>query len=95
LAKWGAAHAVEDDHAGGIFRRACFLLLCRVRSKKNRKKLQDRPDLVVSELSGLAFDSLRTAFRPADLDIMFSQTPPEPRNSEALYMAIDPAAGMF
>lgn len=55
--------------------------------------LQDRPDLIISELSGLAFDSLQQAFRPDDLDVMFNQEPPEPRNSEAIYIAIDPAAG--
>lgn len=35
--------------------------------------MQDRPDLIVSELSGLAFDSLQQAFRPSDLDVMFNQ----------------------
>lgn len=55
--------------------------------------MQDRPDLIISELSGLAFDSLQQAFRPDDLDVMFNQEPPEPRNSEAIYIAIDPAAG--
>ena len=54
---------------------------------------QDRPDLVVSELAGLAFDSLQQAFRPGDLDVMFSQKPPEERNTEPIYIAIDPAAG--
>lgn len=55
--------------------------------------MQDRPDLIVSELSGLAFDSLQQAFRPGDLDIMFSQPTPPSRFSEAIYIAIDPAAG--
>lgn len=55
--------------------------------------LQDRPDLIISELSGLAFDSLQQAFRPSDLDVMFNQDPPEERNREAIYIAIDPAAG--
>lgn len=48
---------------------------------------------MISELSGLAFDSLQQAFRPCDLDVMFNQTPPDPINSQALYIAIDPAAG--
>ena len=79
--------------------------------------MADRPDLIVSELSGksrdpcmharypwvglththsptgLAFDSLQQAFRPSDLDIMFNQEPPLERNTEAIYIAIDPAAG--
>lgn len=55
--------------------------------------MQDRPDLIISELSGLAFDSLQQAFRPCDLDIMFNQEAPPPRNTEAIYIAIDPAAG--
>lgn len=55
--------------------------------------MQDRPDLIVSELSGLAFDSLQQAFRPADLEVMFTQTPPPALNGEPLYIAIDPAAG--
>lgn len=63
-------------------------------SQKSETPLsQDRPDLIISELSGLAFDSLQQAFRPDDLDTMFNQEPPEPRNSEAIYIAIDPAAG--
>ena len=55
--------------------------------------MQDRPDLIISELSGLAFDSLQQAFRPVDLETMFDQEPPEFRNSEAIFLAIDPAAG--
>lgn len=55
--------------------------------------MQDRPDLIVSELSGLAFDSLQQAFRPSDLDIMFSQAAPKEINTECIYIAIDPAAG--
>lgn len=55
--------------------------------------MQDRPDLIVSELSGLAFDSLQQAFRPVDLDVMFSQPPPVPKHAEPIYIAIDPAAG--
>lgn len=55
--------------------------------------MQDRPDLIVSELSGLAFDSLQQAFRPSDLDIMFNQDPIPVRNTQPIYIAIDPAAG--
>jgi hypothetical protein len=55
--------------------------------------MQDRPDLIQSELAGMAFDSLQCVFRPADLDIMFSQPPPEPELNADVYIFIDPAAG--
>jgi len=55
--------------------------------------MQDRPDLIVSELSGLAFDSLQQAFRPQDIDMMMTQEAPKVQNSEPIYIAIDPAAG--
>ena len=55
--------------------------------------MQDRPDLIQSELSGLAFDSLQCVFRPADVDIMFSQEAPEPVLNADIYLFIDPAAG--
>jgi hypothetical protein len=55
--------------------------------------MQDRPDLIISELSGLAFDSLQQAFRPIDIEAMMTQEPPLPRASEPIFIAIDPAAG--
>lgn len=54
---------------------------------------QDRPDLIESELSGLAFDSNQQIFKPAHIDIMFQQAPPAPVLNEAVYIFIDPAAG--
>lgn len=87
-------YAAEDDHAGDLFcerLRVCVCVFCPVLTSSSL--MQDRPDLIVSELSGLAFDSLQQAFRPADLTVMFEQEPIEPRNSEAIYIAIDPAAG--
>ena len=54
---------------------------------------QDRPDLIESELSGLAFDSNQQIFKTAHIDIMFSQPPPEPILNETVYTFIDPAAG--
>lgn len=54
---------------------------------------QDRPDLIESELSGLAFDSNQQIFRPAHIQIMFEQKPPDPVLNEAVYLFIDPAAG--
>jgi len=55
--------------------------------------MQDRPDLIESELAGLAFDAAQTVFRSADLDIMFSQEPPAPLINEDVHIFIDPAAG--
>jgi len=55
--------------------------------------MQDRPDLIQSELSGLAFDSLQCVFRPADIEAMFSQEPPEIDLNTDIYLFIDPAAG--
>jgi hypothetical protein len=34
----------------------------------------DRPDLIQSELAGLAFDAQQSIFRPADIDKMFSDS---------------------
>ena len=55
--------------------------------------MQDRPDLIVSELSGLAFDSLQCVFRPRDLDIMFTQPAPQPELNGDVWLFIDPAGG--
>jgi hypothetical protein len=55
--------------------------------------MQDRPDLIVSELSGLAFDSLQCVFRPRDLEIMFAQKAPDPELNGDVWIFIDPAAG--
>ncbi len=60
---------------------------------KLKTVMQDRPDLIESELSGLAFDSLQQVFRAADLDIMFTQLPPTPITNETIHLFIDPAAG--
>lgn len=55
--------------------------------------MQDRPDLIESELAGLAFDAAQTVFRAPDLDVMFSQAPPAPQINEDVHLFIDPAAG--
>jgi hypothetical protein len=55
--------------------------------------MQDRPDLIESELSGLAFDSCQQIFKSKLLDIMFSQEPPIPVLNEPVYLFIDPAGG--
>lgn len=63
------------------------------RHLKLKTVMQDRPDLIESELSGLAFDSLQQVFRTVDLDIMFSQPSPVPVTNETIHLFIDPAAG--
>jgi len=55
--------------------------------------MEDRPDLIQSELTGMAFDSLQCVFRPADIEVMFTQEPPEPVLNADIYLFIDPAAG--
>ena len=55
--------------------------------------MEDRPDLIQSELSGLAFDSCQQIFKSAHVEIMFTQNPPAPLLNEAVFTFIDPAAG--
>jgi hypothetical protein len=63
------------------------------RHVKLKTIMQDRPDLIESELSGLAFDSNQQIFKTADIETMFIQTPPAPILNEPIYLFIDPAAG--
>jgi hypothetical protein len=63
------------------------------RHQRLKTIMQDRPDLIQSELSGLAFDSLQTVFRSADIDTMLTQPAPEPVLNDQIYIFIDPAAG--
>ena len=55
--------------------------------------MQDRPDLIESELSGLAFDSNQQIFKTAHIETMFHQPAPIPVLNEAVFTFIDPAAG--
>ena len=55
--------------------------------------MQDRPDLIQSELSGLAFDSLQQAFRAQDVDRMFELPPAPIQMFERIHIFVDPAAG--
>lgn len=41
------------------------------RHRRLKTIMQDRPDLIQSELSGVAFDSMQQAFRVSDVDYMF------------------------
>ena len=63
------------------------------RHVKLKTIMQDRPDLIESELSGLAFDSNQQIFKTSHIEIMFNQPPPPPILNEAVYTFIDPAAG--
>ena len=63
------------------------------RHVKLKTIMQDRPDLIESELSGLAFDSNQQIFKTAHIEVMFTQPAPTPVTNEAVYIFIDPAAG--
>ena len=86
---------IEEGKAG-----ACVHMLHLVprwqssdRHVKLKTIMQDRPDLIESELSGLAFDSNQQIFKTAHIETMFAQLPPTPVVNEAVYIFIDPAAG--
>lgn len=55
--------------------------------------LQDRPDLIQSELAGLAFDSLQQVFRKSDVEIMFASPAIEFAKNTTVWLVVDPAAG--
>ena len=54
---------------------------------------QDRPDLIQSELAGLAFDSLQQVFRKCDIEIMFGSPALDLIRDQTVWVVIDPAAG--
>lgn len=58
-----------------------------------RTVMEDRPDLIMSELSGLAYDSTQQIFKPDLLDIFFAQPAPPHVINEDVHVFIDPAAG--
>ena len=63
------------------------------RHRKLKIMMQDRPDLIQSELAGLAFDSLQQVFRKVDISLMFD-TPGLPYvQDQMIWIVIDPAAG--
>ena len=86
---------IEDGKAAGCVH--MLHLVPRWQSSDRHVKLktimQDRPDLIESELSGLAFDSNQQIFKSSHIDTMFAQPPPDPILNEAVYTFIDPAAG--
>jgi hypothetical protein len=55
--------------------------------------MQDRPDLIESELAGLAFDSLQQVFKPELIEVMLNQPCPVGSVNEDIHVFIDPAAG--
>lgn len=61
--------------------------------EKMKLVMQDRPDLIQSELAGLAFDSLQQAFRPADIELMMRTEAMKAKLLEPIFIFIDPAAG--
>jgi hypothetical protein len=63
------------------------------RHRKLKVMMQDRPDLIKSELAGLAFDSLQQVFRKVDIDAMFAAPPLELAKDQDVFLIIDPAAG--
>ena len=63
------------------------------RHVKLKTIMQDRPDLIESELAGLAFDSLQQVFKREDLDVMFAQIAPSASTNDDIHLFIDPAAG--
>jgi hypothetical protein len=63
------------------------------RHRKLKIMMQDRPDLIQSELAGLAFDSLQQVFRKADIAIAMSLTPLSIPENPTVFIVIDSAAG--
>lgn len=63
------------------------------RHERLKTIMSDRPDLIESELSGLAFDALHQCFKTEDIDMLFSMKPPEIQWNQSVFIVIDPAAG--
>jgi hypothetical protein len=63
------------------------------RHERLKAVMADRPDLIQSELAGLAFDSLQQCFRTSDIDAVMNSKPIEMDWKQPIYIVIDPAAG--
>eukprot|EP00961_Rhodomonas_salina_P291277 3931860-Rhodomonas_salina.1 len=63
------------------------------RHERLKTIMSDRPDLIQSELSGLAFDALQQCFRAEDINVMMSMKPPATPWNAKVYTVVDPAAG--
>ena len=55
-----------------------------------KNAVQDRPDLIQSELAGLAFDSLQQVFRKPDIKIAMSLKPFPLQQNTIVFIIIDP-----
>ena len=55
--------------------------------------MQDRPDLIQSELAGLAFDSLQQVFRKGDIALAFDTAGLPFEERQMIWLVVDPAAG--
>lgn len=63
------------------------------RHERLKVVMEDRPDLIKSELAGLAFDGEQSIFREEDIERLFALPPYPSYISEDLFIMIDPAAG--
>ncbi len=64
-----------------------------IRHERLKAVMSDRPDLIQSELAGLAFDALQQCFRASDIDALMTSEPPPFTWAQKIYIVIDPAAG--
>lgn len=63
------------------------------RHERLKAVMADRPDLIQSELAGLAFDSLQQCFRTSDIEAVMTSKIPDLEWKQPIYIVIDPAAG--
>ena len=64
-----------------------------VRHERLKAVMADRPDLIQSELAGLAFDALQQCFRTNDIEALMNSTVMPFTWRQVIYIVIDPAAG--
>ena len=64
-----------------------------IRHERLKVVMADRPDLIQSELAGLAFDALQQCFRTVDIEYLMNSTPMPFEWRQTIHMVIDPAAG--
>ena len=63
------------------------------RHRRLKLMLADRPDLIQSELAGLAFEALEQVFRKGDIALMFDTSGLPFTQNQTIFLVIDPAAG--
>jgi hypothetical protein len=63
------------------------------RHRKLKIMMQDRPDLIQSELAGLAFDSLQQVFRKSDIAIAMALKPLAMPDNPFVFLVMDQSAG--